>query len=63
MIAENHHYTLEFQGDRVTITLKKIGDDSRAKVFSQVCKNRENIRLHMESLTDVICNEFMKSAK
>lgn len=63
MLAEKHHYSLDFSDGYVTITLKKIGDDTRAKVFKQVCKNPEGIRSHMESLTDVICNEFMKTAQ
>lgn len=64
MLAEKHSYTIEpLFKNVVKITIKKIGDDSKGKVFTIVCNNMEGLVSHMESLTDVICGEFMKSSQ
>lgn len=63
MLAEKHRYEMRPLNNSVyVIDLYKIGDDTKRKRFIQV-GYFQPLKDHMESLTDVICADFMKTAE
>lgn len=61
MLSDKHTYTIDEIGvNSYKIALYKKDNPNKVKYFNSVTHNKEGLINHMDSLTETICNDFLK---